>query len=201
MAQVKRFPKKIALQHNEEIFLTYEELNKKAEDVARGLRALGVKTGHIVPLSMAKSPGLIISILGILKAGAAYAPMDPAHPWARRVAIIEQLDTPVAIADDPSSDSWSEVKPLCKTVGELLGMGARHIQNVSERALQKCKPEDLAVLIFTSGTTGTPKGVMFKNSNLVSYLENGSGIARESWRGRRLNFPSVAFDVSCADIW
>ncbi|KAE8204121.1 hypothetical protein CF327_g7729, partial [Tilletia walkeri] len=191
--QVARRPKKIAVQFGTTHFMTYEDLDMKATHASRVLIANGVRAGDMIPLNIHKSPALIISMLATLKAGAAYVPMEPSHPWTRRERIVIQTACPLILVEDPSSDPFLDAAKAVMTVEDLL--------NASDVAVEDPGFGEIAILIFTSGTTGLPKGVMFGHDNACAYFTSRQGIARETAWGRRLNFPSVAFDVSAADTW
>lgn len=150
---------KAALQHPNDIALFYEdlsytfsELNAKANQVAHTLvEQFDVKPGDRVPLLLPKSDKTIIAILAILKAGAAYVPMAVTYPIDRINYIKKQVGAKFVVSERFMSQDFSTSKLNLHT------------------AIQ---PESLAYIIFTSGTTGRPKGVMVEHRNFIIYLEN-----------------------------
>jgi non-ribosomal peptide synthetase component F len=149
--RAKITPKKIALQFEDSIFMTYAELNSLADRAAAALRGLGIQRGDFVPISIHKSPELVIAILAILKSGAAYVPMDPAHPIARRQEIIDQVSAKVVIADQSQIGSLSGTKTVAVTVAGLLN--DTMLERREAQASTAATIDSLALVIFTSGTT------------------------------------------------
>jgi non-ribosomal peptide synthetase component F len=149
--RAKITPKKIALQFEDSIFMTYAELNSLADRAAAALRGLGIQRGDFVPISIHKSPELVIAILAILKSGAAYVPMDPAHPIARRQEIIDQVSARVVIADQSQIGSLSGTNMVAVTVVGLLN--DTMLERREAQASTAATIDSLALVIFTSGTT------------------------------------------------
>jgi non-ribosomal peptide synthetase component F len=142
---------------SEEGSVTYAELNDRAERIARYLRAQGVQEGMFVPLCMRRSIEMIVGILGVLKAGAAYVPLDSDYPKERLRMILEEIDAPMILS-------------CAASVGNLPKSGAKVVcldrdgQEIAREGEQPFRVngsgEGVACVIFTSGSTGTPKGVM-----------------------------------------
>jgi non-ribosomal peptide synthetase component F len=149
--QAKATPKKIALQFEDSVFITYAELNSLADRAAAALRGLGIRRGDFIPISIHKSPELVIAILAILKSGAAYVPMDPAHPVARRQEIIDQVSAKVVIADQSQTGSLSGPNTVVVTVTSLLNNAT--LQRKEAQPSTAATIDSLALVIFTSGTT------------------------------------------------
>jgi non-ribosomal peptide synthetase component F len=144
-------PKKIALQFEDTVFITYAELNSLADHAAAALRGLGTRRGDFIPISIHKSPELVIAILAILKSGAAYVPIDPAHPVARRQEIIDQVSAKVVIADQNQTGSLSGTNTVAVTVAGLLNDAT--LERRGAQASTAATIDSLALVIFTSGTT------------------------------------------------
>ncbi|MFB4306215.1 AMP-binding protein [Actinomadura sp. GTD37] len=121
--------------------LTYAELDAAADRVAAGLAARGVGRGDRVPLRLPRSADLVVAALGVLKSGAAYSPLDPAWPDARIAAIAERLGAPLVL-----------------TAAALRDLGETGRGLAAPRTAPA--PDDLAVVLWTSGSTGEPKGVL-----------------------------------------
>ncbi|HSF39388.1 MAG TPA: non-ribosomal peptide synthase/polyketide synthase [Thermoanaerobaculia bacterium] len=132
---------------------TYAELNTRANQLAHHLRASGVSPGSLVGIRLERSPELVEAVLGVLKAGAAYVPLDPGYPAERLAFMAEDAGLSLLLADDWLADHRSEV--------------SRQSEQDPPRS---AGPADLAYVIYTSGSTGRPKGVMIPHRGLVNYL-------------------------------
>lgn len=157
-AQVRRTPEAVALRFGAEE-TSYQELNARANRLARRLLALGVQPGHRVAVCLPRSPEAVTAILGVLKAGGSYVPLDPAQPPARLALLLEDAAPTVLI--------------IHRSLTERLSVGAvptLHFGGLGDSDLGSDfpaedlglpgRPEQAAYLIYTSGTTGTPKGVI-----------------------------------------
>ncbi|MFE1803320.1 amino acid adenylation domain-containing protein [Streptomyces sp. NPDC059533] len=174
---------------------TYGELDARAERIAGRLRALGVRPGESVAVLMDRSADLVAACLGILKAGAAYLPLDARAPRARTEAVITAAAAAVLVTDLPD--------------GEPVPAGPRHVLRpdgaVADTAADAATagtpghPDALAYLMYTSGSTGTPKGVAVSHREVVALATDGR------WRGgahERVLFRSPhAFDASTYELW
>ncbi|MCF3943149.1 amino acid adenylation domain-containing protein [Oceanobacillus alkalisoli] len=160
---VEKYPNKNAIIDGDER-ITYEELNQKSNQLAHYLKEKEVKTDELVGIYMDRSIELMISILGVLKAGAAYVPLDPTHPAERTGLICEESDMRFLIATNNSNLS---------TAAEIINLASNSVSGQLETDLDvKPQPDDLAYVMFTSGSTGKPKGVMIEHRNVVRLLSN-----------------------------
>ncbi len=184
--------------------LTYSELNDRANQVAWHLIAMGAGPERLVALRMDHSIEVVCAILGILKAGAAYVPMDPANPVKRVEYILQQIreanqgGAPLAVAGAGQAEA-------------LLGCGAQVVTlDPDFKAVEGCPatnpdrpaaPGNLAYVIYTSGSTGEPKGVMIEHRSLVNYIwwaKASYGAAEGlAWP----LFSSLAFDLTVTSIF
>ncbi len=144
--------------------LTYGQLNAKANQVAHLLRASGIGPGSIVGLIVERSFAMIIGVLGILKAGAAYLPIAPDNPPDRLRYLIEDAGVRVLLTQEKTAAHFSFEGKIINL--EDLAIYAGSEENPSALA----KPEDLAYVIYTSGSTGRPKGVMVEHRSVVNRL-------------------------------
>nr|WP_232911560.1 syringopeptin non-ribosomal peptide synthetase SypB [Pseudomonas syringae] len=176
--------------------LSYGELNARANQVAHRLLALGVRPDDRVAICVERGPAMIIGVLGILKSGAGYVPLDPAYPL-ERLAYVLGDSTPVALL---SQRSVQQALPVCEV--PLIYLDDVDLQDESVCNLQvPVKPADLAYVIYTSGSTGLPKGVMVEHRNVARLFS-----ATQDWfvfneQDVGALFHSFAFDFSVWEIW
>jgi amino acid adenylation domain-containing protein len=146
--------------------LTYGYLNECANRLAHYLQNHGVKAGVLVPVCVDPSPEMIIAILGILKAGAAYVPMDADYPADRIAYLLEDTAAQLVICNDRSKIKLQAFKNV-----SLLSLGGDDVTQSypTDNLNIDVKPGDLAYVIYTSGTTGKPKGVMIEHRALIDH--------------------------------
>ncbi|WP_052389926.1 non-ribosomal peptide synthetase [Belnapia moabensis] len=146
--------------------LSFAELDATADRLAAALARRGICRGWRVGLRMRPSPGLLVAILGVLKAGGAFVPLDPAMPAVRSAAMLADCGASLLLTDGDASDPPAEAGCDVVALGDLLsatcGDGAKPDPGVG--------PEDVAYVMFTSGSTGRPKGVMIPHRAAVNYL-------------------------------
>jgi amino acid adenylation domain-containing protein len=162
--QAERTPDNIALEADN-LRLTYNELNTRANRLAHHLRSLGVQPGEVVGIYLRRTPEMVIALLGVLKAGAAYVPLDPSHPEQRLAFIVEETRAKVVLSVEKLHRESLGVRVA------LLDSEWKNIeQQGAENPANLASPEDLAYVLYTSGSTGNPKGVMIPHRGLVNYL-------------------------------
>ena len=193
--RVVRTPNAVALSF-EDKQLTYSDLNARANQLAHFLRKQGVGTDTLVGICMERSLEMIVAILGVLKAGGAYLPLDLAYPNERIEFILEDAKTKVLL----TQKHLKEELPLEEKVIALDSEWDR-ISKESSENMPGSSPEDLAYVIYTSGSTGNPKGVMISHYNVVRLFQS-----TQDWYGFNENdvwtmFHSYAFDFSVWEIW
>lgn len=166
-AQVARVPERVAVVCEGQS-LRYGELNRRANQLARFLRTLGVGPEVTVGLCAERSPELMVAMLGILKAGGAYAPLDPAQPKNRAAQMLEDLHARVLLTQQHLLDRLPTAteRIVCLDRDWPL-ISAESDENLASAA----RPENLAYVLFTSGSTGRPKGVAVEHRQLLNYLQ------------------------------
>ncbi|MBV9110805.1 MAG: amino acid adenylation domain-containing protein, partial [Gemmatimonadetes bacterium] len=172
--------------------ITYAQANARANRIARRLRELGVRAEDRVGVAMARSPDLVIALLAVLKAGAAYVPLDPVYPRERLAAMRRDAGVSVVIAD--AADGDEGLLSLMDERGRIDALPDGDLAEID------VSPEALAYVIYTSGSTGTPKGVAVSHRAVIR-LVRGQAYARFAADEVFLQFAPVAFDPSTFEIW
>ncbi|TDO09244.1 non-ribosomal peptide synthase protein (TIGR01720 family)/amino acid adenylation domain-containing protein [Mycobacterium sp. BK086] len=192
-AQVTRAPDAGALTWGERTW-TYRELDEATNRFAHLLAGNGIGPGQRVALLLPRSADAIVSILAVLKTGAAYVPIDPAAPAARMQLVLGDA-APVAAITNP------ELAP--RLVGQdihIIDPNDPAIASQPSTALRGPAVDDIAYLIYTSGTTGVPKGVAITHQNvtqLLAAMDVNIDMAEQVWS----LWHSLAFDVSVCEMW
>lgn len=177
--------------------LTYDELNARANRLARLLRARGVGPESRVGISLERSSRLIVGILAILKAGGAYVPLDPSYPaeryaLIRKVAAVDLVITDSVLQEGLPSGAETPIF-LDQCQAELTSQTATNLG-------LDLSPENLAYVMFTSGSTGVPKGVAVKQRGVVRLVRNNP-YADFDENQVFFHFAPAAFDASTFEIW
>jgi amino acid adenylation domain-containing protein/non-ribosomal peptide synthase protein (TIGR01720 family) len=195
--QSMRTPDNIALEFNGRM-MTYGELNEKANRLADVLRKRGIERGSIVGLFIRRRPELIIGILGILKAGACYLPIDADQPLNRIGYIVSNSRCELLIAGEGTIGRLDGHFPAI----EILAVDKPGLlESEASGSLYKSSPGDLAYIMYTSGTSGSPKGVMVEHQSVSNYI---CWAAAAYLRGEKMAFPlhtSVSFDLTVTSIY
>jgi amino acid adenylation domain-containing protein len=196
-AQAARTPDAIAV-HFEDQQVSYRELDQRADRLAWHLLAIGVMPGACIAICMERSIELVAGILGIFKAGGAYAPLDPAYPPSRLSFMLADTQAPVLITQPHLLDT------LPAHSARVICLDARWDTVAQSRDLplpRRAAPEQLAYVIYTSGSTGQPKGVMVRHQGLVNLTLAFRAILEIQHADRFLVLPSFSFDASLGDIF
>jgi amino acid adenylation domain-containing protein len=163
--QAARTPEAVAVQFEEEL-LTYAELDARANQLAHHLRGLGVGPEVLVGICVERSAAMVVGLLGILKAGGGYVPIDPAYPADRQAFMLESSRAPVVITESrlPESVPAGDAALVClDTEWERISTHPADPPAVAH------DPRQLAYVIYTSGSTGKPKGVQIEHRSLVNF--------------------------------
>src|SRR5208283_3187213 len=191
--QAKRNPARIALITNEGKF-SYQELDERANQLGSYLSSQGVGPETLVGVLLDRKPEMLIAILAILKAGAAYVPLDPAYPAERIGYIVEDAQISIILSSKRLPQSAVGVRGWSRFVAleEILVGDSQEVSSQAE-------PENLAYVIYTSGSTGRPKGVMVEQRNVLSFFRAMDEVIG-SEAGVWLAVTSLSFDISVLEL-
>ncbi|HEX8393776.1 MAG TPA: non-ribosomal peptide synthase/polyketide synthase [Longimicrobium sp.] len=195
-ARAARTPDAIAVTFGDEA-VSYGELDARANRLAHRIRALGAGPDTLVGLCVERSIETVASILAILKAGAAYLPLDPAYPQDRLAYMLDDSGVSLVLTVDALADRLPESATLVRMDADAALINAEPATAPAETA----GPESLAYVIYTSGSTGRPKGVQVTHANVLRLFS-----ATDEWFGFGADdvwtlFHSYAFDFSVWELW
>lgn len=169
-AQVRETPNKTAVEFEDES-LTYQQLNARANRLARQLQSCGVGPENVVALLSRRNIDLLTAIIAVIKAGAAYLPLDPGDPSGRHIQLLRQSKSVMALA---SGEFFAGLTLAIKNLPQAEQIEVRRIEKVgraSEKNLpSESSPKQLVYVIYTSGSSGTPKGVMIEQAGLINHI-------------------------------
>jgi aspartate racemase len=176
--------------------MTYRELNGRANQLARYLQTLGVKSGALVGLYMDRCVDVLVAIMGILKAGGAYVPIDPQYPRERveymlQDARMSALLTQESLRGQLAACDGRDMRVVC-----LDRDRPAILQQSEDNVPAEVLPDNLAYVIYTSGSTGKPKGVMITHANLWPYVQAMQKVLEITSKDCHLHTVSFAFAAS-----
>ena len=180
-----------------EVSIRYEALNAEANQLARHLQKMGIKEGDLVALCVERSPKMLVGLLGILKAGAAYVPLDPLFPEDRLVYMIKDSKAKALVTDEVASAalSASGLAAICLD---------RDIAEISKQATNNIglpiSSDALAYVIYTSGSTGKPKGVEIGHRSVVNFLTSMATEPGFSSNDKLLAVTTLSFDIAVLEL-
>ncbi|MFL5541004.1 MAG: non-ribosomal peptide synthetase, partial [Longimicrobiaceae bacterium] len=177
--------------------MRYAVLNARANRIAHRLRRLGARPEARVGVCMRRTPDMVAALLGILKSGAAYVPLDPAHPPARIEAVLRATRATAVLTDAASRASVPEAGGMMVIDLDAAELGGESAADPGSGAA----PANLAYVITTSGSTGGPKGVEIEHRSAASLLHWVRGALDEEERGCLLAATSICFDASVPEIF
>jgi amino acid adenylation domain-containing protein len=195
--QVVRSPEATALVFRGEE-LSYGELNRRANRLAWRLRELGVGAEVPVGICLARGFDMVVSVLAVLKAGGAYVPLDPDYPEERLRFMVGDTEAPIVIVSEPlaarCSDAGAELLVLDRERRRLSAYAAEDPPPVAG-------PENLAYIVYTSGSTGQPKGVMIDHRSLTNFMQHMPGVTGLATDDRLLAVTTLTFDIAALELF
>ncbi|HEY5961502.1 MAG TPA: amino acid adenylation domain-containing protein, partial [Polyangiaceae bacterium] len=198
-AQVDRTPNKIAVRYENQT-ITYRELDRRANQLARRLVDIGVRRDVLVGICLERSIEMMIALLAVHKAGGGYVPLDPGYPRDRLAYMVEDSAMPVLITDS-------------RLLADF-GLAAKHVVCLDEEALSLSElsgerlieykgaatSESLAYVIYTSGSTGKPKGVLIEHGSVVNLLASLHVVPGFTERDIVLAITTLSFDIAVSEL-
>ncbi|HZD09444.1 MAG TPA: condensation domain-containing protein, partial [Candidatus Limnocylindrales bacterium] len=195
--QAKTKPASTAIVYRE-TELSYTELNERANQVARYLLRSGVEQEDLVGVCMRRSPEMVVAMLGIWKANAAYVPLDPQYPEERLRFMLEDADAKAVITEESLKE---RVGGTSATVLSWDGVREQIDKESKEKVGRPACSLQLAYLIYTSGSSGVPKGVMLTHRNAVAFVAWARQTFTEEEFSGVLAATSICFDLSIYELW
>jgi amino acid adenylation domain-containing protein len=196
-ASVEQSPAAIAAVCGD-VQLTYGELNKRANQLARYLRALGVAAESRVGVCFEPGVNMLVALLGVMKSGGVYLPLDPGYPQDRLAFLIDDARMSVVVAEERVRPAIPEGHAVCVSVdGDWAAVSGYPADNLSESA----ESENAAYVLYTSGSTGKPKGVIIEHRQLINYVMGISGILALPAGGAFAMVQPLTFDSCVTAIY
>ncbi len=198
--QADRRPDELALLCDDHQW-SYRELEHRSNQLARLLRARGLGPGKLVGLLLRRSQKSVVAILATLKAGAAYVPLDPSFPDQRLKHIIQEADVALIVTEQSSASRVAECFADESLIyeEEQTALAAQSTERLL-RAETGVAPDDLCYVLYTSGTTGRPKGVMTEHRNVVDFADAFNEVCQISPADRVYHGFALGFDGSVEEM-
>ncbi|SMP68490.1 amino acid adenylation domain-containing protein [Neorhodopirellula lusitana] len=177
--------------------LSYQEINERANQLARHLQNLGVSREQLIGIHLQRSHQMIVSVLGILKAGATYVPLDPSFPIDRLAMMANDAELSVVVTEQSLKCEFAPSATRIDIDRDWTSIQARDRTNLD----LDIDTRQLAYVLYTSGSTGKPKGVQIPHQALTNFLcsmQRGPGLERSD---TLLNVTTLSFDISALEIY
>ncbi|WP_082577812.1 non-ribosomal peptide synthetase [Flavobacterium sp. Root186] len=194
--QAELTPNNIALEFHE-TKTTYLELHQKVNQLAHYLKAQGVQSGDIIAVSVSRSPELLYTLLAIMQCGAAYLPLDPEYPKARLEFMLTDSGAKVLLTSKTlfaSLPSWPLTLFIEDAMESLNHYDASPLSSI-------VSPDNIAYILYTSGSTGNPKGVPITHKNLVNLLFSMAIEPGINENDRLLSITTISFDIAGLELY
>jgi len=195
--QIEKTPDLPALVSRHEV-ISYREMGRRTDVVAANLRRFGVKRGVPVGIHLENSPNMVICIMAVFKTGGIYIPLDPYYPEERLRYVIEKTNIQFLVVDEARMNTKREFLKHIIPINDLL---AEPFDPEPVRPSEHNDPGDLAYIMFTSGSTGNPKGVMIRHDCLLNFLVWTKMELDLTPRDTILSTTSINFDISFIELF
>ncbi|MGJ4962730.1 amino acid adenylation domain-containing protein [Bradyrhizobium sp. HKCCYLRH3061] len=199
-AHAARTPDAVALVHGPET-ISYGALNARANRLARRLRDRGVGPDVVVGLALERGVAMMVALLAVLKAGAAYLPLDPDYPAERLAHMLNDSGAKLLLTQATLHDRFAPVLERSEAEAWLLEVAAGDGLGQTDNLSVDVHPENLAYVIYTSGSTGLPKGVMVRHAALTNFLATMAEQPGIAAGDRVLALTSLSFDIAVLELW
>jgi amino acid adenylation domain-containing protein len=176
---------------------TYLELHKKVNQLAHYLKAQGVESGDFIAVSFSRSPELLYALLAIMQCGAAYLPLDPEYPKDRLEFMLNDSGAKVLLTNKTlfaSLPSWTQSLFIEDAIDSLDQYSSLPLPNI-------VSPENIAYILYTSGSTGNPKGVPITHKSLVNFLCSMASEPGINENDRLLSITTISFDIAGLELF
>uniref|UniRef100_UPI0030EB9C2C amino acid adenylation domain-containing protein n=1 Tax=Ascidiimonas meishanensis TaxID=3128903 RepID=UPI0030EB9C2C len=197
--QVQKTPENIAVVF-QDIQVSYKELDQQSNQLARYLLKNQVKQEDLIAICLERSLEMIVGILGILKAGAAYLPIDPEYPIERINYMIQDSEVDLVLTSKNSYQNLETIDDM-----SMVLLDGKHLKDIQKETIDPLHriayPENLAYVIYTSGSTGKPKGVMVEHQSIVNTILAQIPAFSITNADHCLQFANPAFDASVSEIF
>lgn len=191
--QAEQYPTNVALEYGD-VRMTYSELNERSNRVANHLIKQGIGPESLVGVMLGRSPELIVAVLGVLKSGGAYVPIDPSYPTERREYMLRDSKVEFLITEEHLLENTNyQGKIIIAACFETLD---EECVNPST----DCRTDSLAYVIYTSGSTGTPKGVLIEHRNVLNYISSFAEKIGVRSDDSILALTTVSFDLFVTEV-
>ncbi len=195
--KASEFPDKIAAISNEKR-ISYRELNNRSNQLANYLNAKSIKEGDFIGISVNRSIEMLVAVLGVLKSGACYLPIDPEFPYERIEYMLQNSMARELITEDSLNTKFEKIK-VSKTFidsdwSKISVFPSTHAQNCSNN-------EALAYIIYTSGSTGKPKGVKVHHEAVVNFIKSMIKVPGAKYDDKLLAITTLSFDISILELF
>lgn len=200
--QVHLTPDNIAVRYKDTA-LTYRQLNEKANQLARFLKKhYQIQPGSIIALLLERNENLLVSLFAILKTGCAYVPIDPDYPTARVHYILEDTKTPLLLINEINKEKVNDLAPKTNVLVIDSNEMKQKLEYYSKQNLKTfVTSQSLAYILYTSGTTGNPKGVMIEHGGIVNRINWMNRQYPLSTHDKVLQKTPYTFDVSVWELF
>ncbi len=199
-ARAERSPDAIAVEHNS-CKLSYADLNHRANQLARYLRTRNVGVNTLVGICVERSPDMLVGLLGILKAGAAYVPLDPTYPGERLQYMLDDAAPRIVLTQRSTAATLPATSSELITLDEIQGQISRYAGDNLSCGEVGGSPDSLVYVIYTSGSTGQPKGTEMPHGAMVNLVTWHQQTLPCSTGEKVLQFAALSFDVAFQEMF